>query len=361
MKMDARVKELETQVAQALRDQLHRVDFVEVLGLETEDHGSHSPVSRPDLLVRLNVQGKPITLLCDVKEPGHPRQVRSAIAQLHGYMALQNLTAVPVVAASWLSPGSRQLCEESNVGWLDLAGNCRLAFEGVFIERETAERPKVAARAFRSIFSPKSGQVLRVLLRDPAQPWKVNDLAEASGVSLGHVSNVRSALIDREWASADEAGLRLTAPDALLDAWRDEYEPARGERTSWYTILHGRELETTLRNALVHGRLDGRAMLGSLSAAHWLAPYARGGNTTIYADATAVPGLVEALKLRSSSGGANVEIIVPDDPDLLNDRVEIADAPPVSPPVLTYLDLSRLDDRGREAADHLRGKLLTWH
>lgn len=80
--------------------------------------------------------------------------------------------------------------------------------------RETAERPKSAARSYRAVFSPKAGQVLRTLWRDPARAWKVTDLAKAAEVSLGHVSN--SALRVRERRTVDDDGLRLTAPDALL-------------------------------------------------------------------------------------------------------------------------------------------------
>ena len=66
------------------------------------------------------------------------------------------------------------------------------------------------------------------------------------------------------------------------------------------------------------------------------------------------------VKLRTAKSGANVEIIEPDDTAILRKRVENPGAPPVSSPVQTYLDLWHLDHRGREAADHLREKLLTW-
>ena len=42
------------------------------------------------------------------------------------------------------------------------------------------------------------------------------DLAQASNVSLGHVSNVKNALIDNEWAEVTDDGLRLTNLDYLL-------------------------------------------------------------------------------------------------------------------------------------------------
>jgi hypothetical protein len=359
MKAAQKMKGVENDVADALRALIEQVDFLEIISIDQEPtRDRDSPVVPPDLIVDIRIQERPVTLICEVKDPGYPRQIRQAISQLHGYIAVRQLNAIPMVAASWLSPESRQLCVDGRVNYLDLAGNCRLLFDGVHIERETSERPKAAARTFRSIFSPKSAQILRVLLRDPARPWKVSELAAAADVSLGQVSNVRSALIEREWATADNAGLHLTNPAALLDAWRQNYEPLRGERTSWYTILHGRELEQALRNILAHGQ--GQAMLASLSAANWLVPFVRGGNTYLYADNAATPGLIDALKLKPVSTGANVQIIIPDDPTIFSEKIDAGDGVAVAPPVLTYLDLSLMDDRAREAADHLRERLLTW-
>ncbi|WP_210191289.1 type IV toxin-antitoxin system AbiEi family antitoxin [Rhizobium sullae] len=363
------MKEIEHELADALRQQLERIPSLEIESMSKDWEVSISrnmALARPDILARVKMADRKVTLVCEVKEPAYPRQVRSAIDQLYAYMTRYRLhddadVVVPVVGASWLSPESRDICAEAGMGWLDLAGNCRIAFDGVYIERETADKPKPAARNYRAVFSPKAGQVLRTLLLDPKRAWKVNDLAEASDVSLGHVSNVRSALRDREWAKVDDEGLHLTAPDALLDAWCDSYEPVRGKRSFWYSILHGRQWEETLRAALDRPHAAGHAMLGGLSAAQWLAPYLRGNMTTLYADPAVMPELIEALKLKPSKSGANVEVIEPDDPAILKERVEIPGAPPVSSPVLTYLDLSRLDDRGREAAEHLREQLLKWH
>lgn len=359
-------KDLIPLIAQALRGQLQRIPALAIDLLEVEretprQSRGYGPDRGIDFQIELTHYGRSHTLICEVKEPGFPRQIRAAIDRLQAYMAMSKMLAVPLVGASWLSPESRRICEQAGVGWIDLAGNCRIAFESVYIDRESAERPKPAARNYRAVFSPKAGQVLRTLLREPFRPWKVTDLAEASGVSLGHVSNVRTALIDREWAAADDEGLRLTAPDALLDAWREDYGPVRGERTTWYTTLHGRELEQALQQSLNAPSLDGHAMLGGLSAAQWLAPYVRGNTTMLYTDDQAIPLLLNALKLRTASTGANVEIVALADTSILKERVVKPGAPPVASPVQTYLDLWHLDDRGREAADHLRKKLLTWH
>lgn len=369
MKPHERMKEIENQVVDALSQQLKRVPSLEIESIDHDWDLGPSPnmlASRADVLARVKMADRAVTLICEVKDPGFPRQIRLAIDQLHTHMARYQAqtgadVVVPLVAASWLSPESRDICADAGMSWLDLAGNCRIAFDNVFIERETAEKQKPASRSYRAVFSPKAGQVLRTLLRDPTRPWKVVDLAKAAEVSIGHASNVRSALRDREWATVDDEGLHLIAPDALLDAWRKSYEPVRGKRSSWYTILHGRQLDEALRDALIERDTKGHAMLGGLSAAQWLAPYMRGNMTTLYADSAVMPHLVDALKLKPSKNGGNVEVIEPDDPAILKERVELPGAPPVSSPVLTYLDLSQLDDRGSEAAEHLREKLLKWH
>ncbi|MFX7883280.1 hypothetical protein ABTK06_20040, partial [Acinetobacter baumannii] len=69
------------------------------------------------------------------------------------------------------------------------------------------------------------------------------ELAQAAAVSLGHVSNVRTALLERDWAQVAEGGLFLSEPDALLDEWQDAYTPPAGERLAFYTPLHGSAFE----------------------------------------------------------------------------------------------------------------------
>ena len=89
------------------------------------------------------------------------------------------------------------------VAYLDLEGNARLVFDGVYIERSVPNRPKPETRALRSIFTPKAAAILRALLREPNRPWLVTDLAASANASLGHVSNVCKALLEREREAAD--------------------------------------------------------------------------------------------------------------------------------------------------------------
>ena len=66
-----------------------------------------------------------------------------------------------------------------------LGGNARIAFGGVFIERTVADKPVAEQRELKSLFRPKSAQVLRAMLRDPGRAWRVTELSEISGSAWG--------------------------------------------------------------------------------------------------------------------------------------------------------------------------------
>lgn len=348
---------MEIRAGEALRRLLERVPILQVEGIETEavagDWG-------PDLTVRLLVNGRRHLLICEYKSNGQPRYARSAILRLRNCIEQRHPEATPVFIAPYISPTVRQLCEEQGVCYLDLEGNARIAFSGVFIECTVTDKPAAEQRALKSLFRPKSAQVLRALLREPGRAWRVADLSEISGVSLGHVSNVRTGLIDREWARASEDGLVLSEPDALLDAWRDSYAAPSGERLRFYTPLHGSALEDAARSALRADDSPGRAAFASFSAAQWLSPYGRTGTHYFLADDEGLRKLREALKLTPTSKGDNVVVIVPKDLGLLADTVEPAPGAVCTSPVQTYLDLSIAGERGAEAADHLRRERLSW-
>jgi hypothetical protein len=351
------VKSLESRAVEALKALLEQVPAIKLDDIELEPPGPDHGI---DILIHVSTSNRRHALVCEVKSSGQPRHVRMALLQLRNYVAHLGMDATPIFIAPYLSSEAQALCREQDVGFLDLVGNARLVFDGVFIERLVASTPPVERRHLRSLFKPKSAQVLRVMLREPGRAWRVTELAKAADVSLGHASNVRTALTNREWAQASPEGLSLTNPDALLDAWREAYEGPGGRRLRLYTTLHGSALEEAARSTLHAGPRDGRAILASFSAAHWLAPYGRTGTQFFYADDAGLVRLQDALKLSSASKGENVVVVLPKDQGLFRDTVEPAPGVICSSPVQTYLDLAAAGERGREAADHLRREKLTW-
>lgn len=351
------VKEIEDRAAEALRALLGQVPSLRIEEVAIEPSLGKG---RADLVVRLNVFNRRRVLVCEVKPNGQPRNVRMALHQLRNHAAHLGEEALPVVIAPYLSPEAQALCREDGAGYLDLHGNARLVFDGVFIERVMSGAPPAERRDLKSLFKPKSAQVLRLLLREPGRPWRVADLAEAAGVSLGHVSNVRSALLAREWAQVSDEGLLLAEPESLLDAWRDEYEPPAGRRLGFYTTLHGSAFEDAARKALGAGPEQGQAILASFSAAQWLAPYGRTGSQYFYADSAGLERLKDCLKLSPATKGENVVVSLPKEEGLFRDAIEPAPGILCTSAVQTYLDLAAAGERGREAAEHLRQERLAW-
>ena len=310
-----------------------------------------------DFVARFQVGDLPHLLVCEFKRSGQPRYVREAVHHLKVISGSIPLST-PVFLAPYLSEESRRLCQDAGVGYADLEGNGRLVFDTVFIERRVDSKSPSERRELRSLFKPKSAQVLRRLLREPVRSWKIVDLAHAAEVSLGHASNVRKALIERDWASADTRGLALTEPDALLDQWRDNHGRPRGERIQAYTTFHGRQFTDAVRKAASHP--EAHVAYASFSAANWLAPYGRTGIEQLYVDREGLAALSEAMDLSNATEGANLEIIVPRDTGIFLDVTEPAPGVWVTSPVQTYLDLFVSGERGREAAEHLRGRGLKW-
>lgn len=351
------LKEIENRAVDALGALIEQVPAITLQDIKVESGTSDY---RADILAYVNVSDRPHVLVCEVKASGQPRHVRMALFQLRDYVAHYGRGATPIFIAPYLSPEAQALCRDSVVGFLDLEGNARLVFDNVFIERLVSSKPFVERRELKSLFKPKSAQVLRVMLRDPLCAWRVTELAEIAGVSLGHVSNVRSGLRDPEWGEVGDKGLFISKPDTLLDAWRDAYQPPAGKRIGFYTTLHGSSFEEAARLVLHAGPENGQAVFASFSAAHWLSPHGRTGMQYFYADKVGLERLQVGLKLSSVSKGENVVVTMPDDQGLFRDIAEPASGAICTSPIQTYLDLTAAGERRREAAEHLRRERLSW-
>jgi hypothetical protein len=56
-------------------------------------------------------------------------------------------------------------------------------------------------------------------MNNPGKTWKIQDLANEAGVSLGQVANVKKLLLDREWINRKN-GISLTESWILLEERR---------------------------------------------------------------------------------------------------------------------------------------------
>ncbi|HOD98378.1 MAG TPA: hypothetical protein PLT63_06340, partial [Syntrophales bacterium] len=178
------------KVEDSLRACLQRVPFLEIDSLKRGLNLGDAPM---DIVADVRVAEQRQRLAIEVKSNGQPRVARTA-----AYRLARVLESDPglygVFAAPYISPRTAEICFQEKIGYLDLAGNCRLAFGQVYIEQQGNPNPFAEKRDLRSLYSPKAARVLRVLLTDPKRPWRTQALAEEADVSLGQVANVKSLL-----------------------------------------------------------------------------------------------------------------------------------------------------------------------
>jgi hypothetical protein len=306
-----------------------------------------------DVLIRISVPGGLRTIVIEAKRTGEPRIAREAVNGLLRYRS-----AAPdkyaVLVAPYISPASATIATNDDVGYVDLAGNCRLVFDSVYISREGCPNPFAERRDLRSLYSPKAERVLRTLLDEPRRAWKVIDLAKAAGVSLGQVANVKKLLENREWVGRVADGIKLLRPAELLEEWGERYRADRSTPREYYSLEPLAAVEKGLAGACDELAQD--YALAGFSAAARMAPMVRYQRAAAYIVGDPAP-VAKRLRLKPVASGANVSIIEPYDVGVLAGR-KCVDGAYVASPVQTYLDLRANNARGEEAAQAILEQVI---
>jgi len=333
----------------ALRSCLNTIPFLRVRRIERNSSGDGA---RPDFVVRLELaRGAEQNLLIEYKSSGEPRLARGAVNQL--VRSSNGDDTYGIFMAPYISPKAAEICTASNIGYIDLVGNCRLAFDNIYIERQGQANPSRTKRKLRSLYSKKTTRVLRVLLSNPNKPWRLKALAGESRVSLGQVSNVKELLLDREWAASSREGLRLTDPETLLQEWAENYEFSKNTPQSFYTLMSVSELETALAKVCDEDNIE--FALTSFSAAVRYAPAVRYRRAYAFVDSP--ERLAPSLDIKTVDSGANLILLTPYDDGVFYDSRDYQDIRVVSP-VQAYLDVRASRERGEEAAEALLDQTL---
>jgi Transcriptional regulator, AbiEi antitoxin, Type IV TA system len=343
-------KYVKSAVVDALNRCLESVPFVKDLRILSEpDLGN----MRPDILLDLSLPDGEQRVIVECKTVGQPRVARAAVNQLLRYLK-DFPDAYGVFAAPYISPKAAEICAGEGIGYLDLAGNCRLSFGQVFIEKTGNPNPYSDKRDLRSLYSPKATRILRVLLSKPGTIWRLQTLAQEADVSLGLVSKVKKLLADREWITTESTGLRIADPEALLREWSDNYTFTKNEVRQYYSLKSVPEIEARIAEML--SRKSIRFALTGFSGADRLAPYTRYHKVAAYVDETD-EDLAALLNLKKVTSGANVALLAPYDEGVFYDGRRSEGVKVVSP-VQLYLDLCALHGRGEEAAKALLEKVI---
>jgi DNA-binding MarR family transcriptional regulator len=308
--------------------------------------------------IHLNVAGKSIVLLVEMKKTVYPRDVRQVLWQFKTLHQRAHAGEVPHLIAESLSPGAKELLRAERVGYYDSGGSLFLPVSGAYVYIDKPP-PKTLEKSVRSLFSGRRAQVLHALLVHYQDWFGVTQVAERARVAPSTVSDVLSQLERFEWLVSRGQGpskeRHLSEPGALLDAWVKQLATLRAPTLRRYYVpgLKSDALIERLSQAL-----DAHQVVYAVSyeaAAQQYAPFLSGISQVrirLVPSAGAATAIAE-LDARAVNEGANLSVIeAKSEGELLfrqkNEGVWLAS------PIQIYLDLFSGEGRAREMAEHLR-------
>ncbi len=298
-----------------------------------------------DLSFDVTANGTRWKLLVEVKSSGEPRIARGAIQRMLAF-APKGEAQYGLLAAPYIGEETQKICKHAGVGFIDLAGNCRLVFDKVFIERRGFPKPQAERRPLRSLFSPKASRVVRVLFEAPKQAWQVQKLAREARVSLGLAAKVKQRLLDLEYAIEEPEGISLARPEELLRSWANHSASRKRASVGVYAPGDLPEIEEALR---IYCTANGiRYAFTQFSGAARVAPFTRYTRGSAYVDADPA-NFMASLSWKTVDTGANFTLPWPVDEGVFYGARMIGQDRVVSD-IQLYLDLMESKGRGEEAA-----------
>lgn len=239
-----------------------------------------------------------------------PRRLPEVARKISAIRPGAHSNQTPIVAAPYLSPRSRELLENADVGYVDMTGNIRLQISrpGLYIFAEGAERnPWPQDSGLRSLRGRGAARAVRAIV-DHSPPFGIRELAESSGASAPTLSRVIDFL-DREGIVTREPRGAVLEVDwrAAIRRWASDYSQTGSNITT--TFLEPRGIAEVRKKLSAAGPVY--AATGAF-AAQFFDPVAQARTATLYVEDPA--RFANQLDLRESDAGANVTLLEPFDP-----------------------------------------------
>ena len=276
-----------------------------------------------------------------------PSSVKEVVSQSNGQLYC-------IIMAPYISDASAKICETYGVGYCDLSGNCLIQMDSIYISNKGNPNRYPVENHAKTIFKSSSkitSLILRELMKDVSKRWKIKELAEKVGCSIGMVSRVKTYLCEQSWAVMDSSGLHITDAESLMKEWSRAYEIP--EAISCYTIESIPRFEEKCYAAY---RNNGVSLcLTGFSGGVRYAPVVRYTKAHVWVDRKDITDFLNLTECKKVDSGANVTVYIADSDEVFVDCREINQSR-VASPVQVYLDCMQLKGRGEEMAEAVFSK-----
>ena len=299
------------------------------------------------------------TFIVEFRTSAAKAPLLSALARISEYVDLFGPDTIPLIVVPYMGNVGQDLCQQSEVSWLDLSGNADIQAPGLLLRVEG--KPNRFKRVGRppNAFSPKSSRVARQFLLQPDRIFTQRELAQEADLDEGYTSRiVRRLEQDELIARTDERSLRAVDPDLLLDSWHEVYDFSRHEIIKGHIAARsGDELLRRIDQSLNQQNVEHAAT--GLGAAWLFTHFAAFRTATFFLRYKPSEKILQKLSFRKDERGANTWLVVPNDDGVFQGS-EAQEEIQCVHPVQIYLDLKGHAERASEAANELRRDYLNW-
>ena len=345
-------KEIIKQIKNNVIAVLNSTGLIRILKVG-ENTSSGTTLQVPDLSIDVQTGGgSKYTLVFEIKSTGQPRFARMAVNQLKE-MVSKNSNYYGVFAAPFISEESRKICQENNIGFIDIGGNCFFKFDNVYLSIEGKSNPFPNTRPLKTLFYSKSSRALRVLLYNPRQNWFVKDLSKEADISIGQAFLVKKKLLEEEFLEElqvdDQKKFKLIKPDKLLGEWGKNYNYKKNNIRNYYSLDDIKTIEDKIANYCNVKKINYAFTL--TSGASLVAPFLRYNRAFVYI-LDNIEKIAKDLDFKEVPSGSNISILQPYDEGVFY-KGQVIDGAKVVSDIQLYLDLISYRERGEEAAKFL--------
>jgi hypothetical protein len=198
--------------------------------------------ARHDAMWDIVAAGTGCTLLVQAFRRFIPRDVDRVLGGNHPLIR-RVIREEVLVVAPWFSPRSRELLRERGFNYLDLTGNVllRIARPKIHIRLEGAQQdPDPLIRRPVRLQGAGANALVRILV-DFTPPYRLVDLAAASGLSNPYVSRTLDALVNDRVIERDPRNKMVTDVDwqILLKARAEHYSLVKSNLSQTYIARTG--------------------------------------------------------------------------------------------------------------------------
>jgi len=298
-----------------------------------------------DALLELNLDGRRLVFEVEFKLTPSAREVER--------LAERGGTRPGLLIAPSLSEVLVERCRERGLSCADLNGRQWIRVEGVLVDRKPSEERRYRpALQPPDVFQTKSSRLVRALLSQPDRAWSQGELGERTGLSPGLISRLVRHLVNEGLVTQDNRRLRLSRPDALLDAWKARDDWAKRTTVRQYSLLES-DVETVARKLVRILPAGETLVFTQWFAANLRHPYTTPPLVSAYVARFPAEQTEAELRARPVAEGGTLWLVAPKDDGVFRETQRVGDFT-LACDAQIYLDLLHAGWRGPEQAKALR-------